>query len=418
MTALEEGTALLAAGRVREAAIVLARAEGHAAHHNLAVALRAQGAVAAALEHATTARALAPSCAATLALVGSLHALQGDRAAAVAAFRAADPVHAVSRYYLAIDAAQAGDRALAIELLRGLEGAPLPELIHERVRGQLADLLAGHGPIAVDLCSTPIITEIIGPAAGEGASPGAVRDAGAPIELAEAIAILARARRIVALTGAGISSASGLATRKELWRRHDRDSAVSIARFRRDPLPLWTTIRAFLAAGDAQPNAAHRALAALPRLTTIVTQNVDGLHQAAGATCPVIELHGTLLATRCDHCGARPAATCAELVARDVLPPPCACGATLRPDVVLFGEWVLRDRLAASSAACVACDVLLVIGTAADVAPAADLAMLAASHGAVVIELKRTASRLARTGARHLAGTAEELLPRLVEGLA
>jgi NAD-dependent deacetylase len=420
------GTELLFAGQLREAIACLRRAVSdeptHAAHHNLAVALRAQGDAAVALEHACAAELLAPDCASTLALAGSLRSLAGDHAGALATFRRArvvDPDHDVSRYYLGIALAANGDRASAIAELRhlGRDDSRLPGIVRERVRAQLSDLLAGEGAVERDLCSIPLVTELVGvrvahaPAAP---APAAVRVDGRQIGVAEAIAFVAHARRIVALTGAGISAASGLATRKELWRRHDRDAAVSIWRFRRDPVPLWTVIREFLGAGAVVPNAAHRALAALPRLAGIVTQNVEGLHQAAGTACPVLELHGTLLETRCDSCGARPGVSCADAIKR-ALPPECTCGGALRPDVVLFGEWVDHERLARAAALCAGCDLLLVVGTAADVAPAADLPLVAAARGAIVIEVKRNPSRLGRAiGALHLAGVAEDVLPQLV----
>ncbi|MBX3231176.1 MAG: tetratricopeptide repeat protein [Labilithrix sp.] len=420
------GTEHLVAGRLREAIRCLERAVDEApspgAHHNLAVALRAHGDLDRARQHATAAARLGGS-APSLALVGSLHSLAGDHDAALETFRravAVAPAHQVSRYYLGIALAASGDRDGAIEELSSLlEGSQLPVLVRERIRAQLVELADGSGPIARDLCSTPLVTEIVDARRRAIAPPPASRPTagGATIDVAEAASLVDGARRIVALTGAGVSSASGLATRKELWQRHDRDDAVSIWRFRRDPSPLWTVVRELLDGVDPAPNAAHRALAAMPRLGAVVTQNVEGLHQAAGTPCPVLELHGTLLATRCDSCGARPGRTCAELLGGP-LPPACACGGVLRPDVVLFGEWVDRELLARAAELCAACDLLLVVGTAADVAPAADLPLLAAARGTTVVEIKRNPSRLQRTiGAKHLPGRAEDVLPALVEAM-
>lgn len=487
---LETGTAHLFAGRIRDAIAVLRRSlvePTHAGHHNLAVALRASGDVETALSHATAAASLAP-CGPTLALVASLQRMRGDHEAALATLRharAVDPAHDVTRYYLGIALAAAGDLEGALAELRHVasEVSRAPSGLRGRAELQIRDLLAADSPIAFDLCSIPLVTELVGhnPKPGDGPlvfnAPEKPEDgprfrgepdqrspsselvgrttvaAAGPIDLAETRALIRRSSRVVALTGAGISAASGLATRKELWQRFDRDNAVSIAQFRNDPRVLWSVIREFLRDGMPQPNAAHHALAALP-LAGIVTQNVEGLHQAAGP-CPVLELHGTLLATRCDQCGARPGLSCLEVLDRmrpdvdrmrpdvdqgaradlssEVLPadvdqrarpglspleglaPRCTCGSVLRPDVVLFGEWV--DPLVLSRAAdlVASCDLLLVIGTAADVAPAAELPLLAARHGATVIELKRQPSRLSRAGiAHHLAGTAEELLPQLL----
>jgi NAD-dependent deacetylase len=418
---LEAGTRHLVAGRLREAIDCLQRAVAlqptHAAHHNLAVALRATGDIATALAHAGAAARLAPECAASLALVGSLASSSGDHASALAMFQhacAVDPAHDVSRYYLGIALAVTGDREAALRELHHVasDEARVPPSIRARAGAQVRDLVACSGAIAIDLCSVPLVTEIVGAVGPSSSTAAFVEQNGRAIDLAEARTLVAGAQRIVALTGAGISSASGLATRKELWRRFDRDEAVSIAQFRRDPRPLWNVIREFLADNTFTPNAAHHALAALP-VAGIVTQNVEGLHQAAGCA-HVLELHGTLLETRCEQCGARPGLSCAEAIARGPVPPSCACGAALRPDVVLFGEWVDRDVLARAVELVAECDLLLVIGTAADVAPAADLPLLALQRGVPVVEIKRNASRLVRSGALHLAGTAEDLLPSLV----
>lgn len=414
-----EPTDLLLTGRLREAiASLRGAAPTHATQHNLAVALRATGAIDEALQHALAAETLAPRHAPTIALVGSLHSLAGDHASALAAFRralAADPDHDVSRYYLAIALAGEGQREAALAELAhlGRDESRLPALVRERVRAQLSDLAHVAGPVHRDRCSVPLVTEIVAPTPRVMTCTATRPQApGREITVDETRMLLARSQRVVALTGAGISSASGLPTRKELWQRHDRDDAVSIAQFHRDPRPLWTVIREFLADGAHAPNAAHRALAAM-QLAAVITQNVEGLHQAAGTPCPIVELHGTLLETRCDACGARDR-SCAELLSGPI-PPPCTCGGVLRPDVVLFGEWVDRQRLVLAAALCESCDLLLVVGTAADVAPAADLPLVAAACGATVVEIKRQPSRLVRAcGALHLAGLAEDVLPQLV----
>ncbi len=228
--------------------------------------------------------------------------------------------------------------------------------------------------------------------------------------ITELAAALRAGSRIVALTGAGLSAASGLETRKQLWQRFTRDEAVSAVRFHDDPTTLWTVIRAFWGEVDPTPNVAHQVLARLPGLTSIITQNVDGLHQAAGGQVPVLELHGSLLRTHCIVC-TKPGAPAPRL-ARGELPPRCACGGVLRPEVVLFGERVPSPVLAAATAAVATAQVLLVIGCAMDVSPASELPVLAAAAGAMVVEIKRRPSRLAGVvRVHHVAGTAEVVLP-------
>ncbi len=407
---LTTGATLLVAGDLRGARAPLARAaadDDPAAHHDLALVLRASGDLPGAVRHAERAAELRPR-APTLVLLAGLRLLEGRRDEALALARRAtalDPAHAPSRYLLGLLAGEASALRSALP--------DLPPLWAARARAQLHELEAGR-KLPDDLCSAPLLTEVLGAVGARPrvAAPPARTPQPRQIDVAELATLLAAARQPVALTGAGSSSASGLATRKELWETHDRDRAVSIWRFREEPAALWEVVRAFLGDGQAAPNAAHLALAGLP-LAGVVTQNVDGLHQAAGQA-EVVELHGSLLGpTRGDGCGAHGAPP-ASLLAGP-LPPRCACGAPLRPDVVLFGERVTPDRLARAVQLVWSCDLLLVVGTAADVSPAADLPRLAADRGAPVVELKRRPSRLhAALGTLHLPGPAEETLPAVV----
>lgn len=412
---LTTGALLLAAGDLRAARAPLTRAAGGddpAAHHDLALLLRAAGDLAGAVRHAERAADLRPR-ATTLVLLAGLRLLEGRRDEALALARRAaalEPDHAPSRYTLGL---LAGDAAALRSAL-----PDLPPLWAARARAQLHELEAGRR-LPDDLCSAPLLTEVLGagdrprapsPAPRDVAHPG---EAGRQIDVRALAGLLAAARRPVALTGAGSSSASGLATRKELWATHDRDRAVSIWRFREAPEVLWGVVSDFLGDGRAAPSGAHLALARLP-LAGLVTQNVDGLHQAAGSP-DVVELHGSLLApSRCDACGA--AGPPPPSLLAGPLPPRCACGGPLRPDVVLFGERVAPDRLQRAVDLVQGCDLLLVVGTAADVSPAADLPRLAADRGAPVVELKRRPSRLhTALGTLHLPGPAEETLPAALE---
>ncbi|HEX9164152.1 MAG TPA: NAD-dependent deacylase [Thermoanaerobaculia bacterium] len=182
-------------------------------------------------------------------------------------------------------------------------------------------------------------------------------------------------RRIVAFTGAGVSADSGIPTFRGpggLWRDFRAEDLATPEAFARDPDLVWQwyewrrdLIR------KAQPNAAHIAIAELPN-TTVVTQNVDGLHARAGAG-DIIELHGNIFRVRCVREGTT--SVCDDPL--DKLPPHCRCGALLRPDVVWFGELLPEDALARASVAIIGADLLLVIGTSGVVYPAAGLVSLA-----------------------------------------
>ncbi len=224
---------------------------------------------------------------------------------------------------------------------------------------------------------------------------------------------LGDARRIVALTGAGISAESGIPTFRGaggLWREFRAEDLATPHAFARDPKLVWEWYdwrRGLVAA--AKPNPAHAALAARPDIT-LVTQNVDGLHTLAGSR-GALEVHGDLWTLRCVGCGA-------EHVDRTVplgeLPPRCAaCGALLRPGVVWFGEALPERTWSLACEAAEAADVFLVIGTSSLVHPAAGLAARAKlGAGAKVIEVN-----LERSGAGadvFLEGKAGEVLPALL----
>ena len=224
------------------------------------------------------------------------------------------------------------------------------------------------------------------------------------------------------LTGAGISAESGIPTFRDaltgLWARFRAEELATPEAFARDPALVWSWYRwrreRVLA---AEPNAGHRALVALagrvPRLS-LITQNVDGLHQRAGSR-DVIELHGNILRARCTREG-----TAVEFWEEAGSgPPPCAaCGAPLRPDVVWFGEMLPEPALAAAWEAARTCDVLLSIGTSNLVEPAASLPWVAAGRGATVI-IVNTSTEGQRSGpsVHHLVGRAGEVLPGIVRGL-
>lgn len=409
-----------------------------ALHFNLAVAYRLRGDLLRAFDHAGFAHELAGS-APTHVLRGVLWQLNENRERARQHFEQAlalDPSYRLAAMYLALVHREQGRRAEAIAgLERAVAPGPsaLPALVAERVRGQLFDLRRAEGPATpapASRCAVAVVTEILLP---DGTTALVEPDSFAPemrepsptrvCDAATIAGLLHRASNVVVLTGAGASRASGLATRKELWQRYDRDAAVSAVGVARDPATLWTVVRDFLGLDDHPPSAVHQVLARLPRLAAFVTQNVDNLHQRAALPerpTPVFELHGTLERMLCSACGA-PAPHPARHYVRDhTAPPPCpACGAALRPDVVLFGEQVASRTLTASMRAIETCDLLLVVGCAMDVAPASELPRVAAACGATIVELKLSPSRISdAVGSALLLGPAEETLPEVYARLA
>jgi NAD-dependent deacetylase len=226
---------------------------------------------------------------------------------------------------------------------------------------------------------------------------------------------------VCVLTGAGISAESGVPTFRDaqigLWARYRPEELATPEAFARDPRRIWDWYewRRELVR-RVEPNAGHRALAQLasqvPRLT-LVTQNVDGLHQRAGST-GVIEYHGNILRDRCSAEGTVAGRASLSITG---LPECARCGELLRPDVVWFGEAIPRQALLAADAAAVDCDVFLSIGTAAVVYPAAGLAESALRTGAKVIEINTEPTALTPLVDVPLRGAAGEILPQLLQAL-
>ncbi len=229
---------------------------------------------------------------------------------------------------------------------------------------------------------------------------------------------LASATHVAALTGAGISAESGVPVFRGpggLWRQYRPEDLATPEAFARDPRLVWEWYdwrRARVA--EAAPNPAHYALAKLEHTVaafTLITQNVDGLHDRAGSR-HMLKLHGDLWWLRCTGCEKQTHNSEVPLAA---LPPRCECGALLRPAVVWFGEplddGVLRAAFEAASKA----QVFLVIGTSALVQPAAMLPFVAQEHGARVIEVNPQPTALSPHADLHLAGPAGEYLPQLVD---
>ena len=205
----------------------------------------------------------------------------------------------------------------------------------------------------------------------------------------EVAELMANLKHCVALTGAGISAESGIATFRSkggLWEKYDPMVYASIEAFREDPAKYWTIRGEFIRNYDTYlPNKAHLALAELEKtgiVQHVITQNIDGLHKKAGSK-NVTEIHGSLRETYCLQCGQ-------EFLAPHVpkgMPPYCECGGVLKPNTVLFGEQLPKAALETAYHQSATCKLMLVIGTSAVVQPAASLPALAQQKGAKIVEV-------------------------------
>lgn len=247
------------------------------------------------------------------------------------------------------------------------------------------------------------------------------------MSIAEAAGVLKRARRVAVLTGAGVSKESGVPTYRDaltgLWSNYSFEDLASPEGFQRDPAMVWDWYEARRAQlADVQPNPGHFALAQLAAhfdQFTLITQNIDDLHERGGSK-DVIHLHGSLMATRCFfNCRGEPTfVTPDQFVMRDTSPPACPhCGRWLRPDVVWFGEMLPPDEYSRAREAAVDCDVMLVVGTSGLVHPAAGLPVFSEMVGATVIEVNPEPTDISRIAHITLRGPSGELLPQLLEAL-
>ena len=239
-------------------------------------------------------------------------------------------------------------------------------------------------------------------------------------DLHAAAARLARARRVVVYSGAGVSKESGISTFRDpsegLWAKYDPMALATAEAYARDPAFVWAWyMDRFGLIEQAQPNLGHEALAELADLVplTIVTQNIDGLHQRAGSR-DVIELHGSALRFKClaeRHTGL----SLADLAGSDEAPPRCPhCGEIVRPDVVWFGEALPTAALERAFELASRCEVLLAVGTSGVVYPAAMVPALAQQAGATVIDVNPEPDAIANMADWFLQGPGGEVLPRLV----
>jgi NAD-dependent deacetylase len=230
---------------------------------------------------------------------------------------------------------------------------------------------------------------------------------------------LGAARRVLALTGAGISAESGIPTfrgRDGWWRKEDPTRLATQAAFDRDPANVWEwyQYRRGLVAG-AEPNPGHRALVALERAgrdVMVATQNVDDLHERAGSG-DVVHIHGSIWRVRCEGCHAERHETAHPL---PELPPRCpACGSLLRPAVVWFGEMLPTGPLARIDAFLQGgVEIALIIGTEATFAYIQAFALAARRAGALLVEVNPGRTPLSDVADVRLVGPAGTILPELL----
>jgi NAD-dependent deacetylase len=237
--------------------------------------------------------------------------------------------------------------------------------------------------------------------------------------LPQVVDLLVQAEVVIALTGAGISVESGIPAfrgAQGLWDRYDPMEYAHINAFRINPDRVWKMLSELRSIIErARPNSAHLALVELERLgrlKAIITQNVDSLHQMAGST-NVIEIHGSGKSLICLECRRR---FKREDVDLEDLPPRCSCQGVLKPEVVFFGEPIPQEALERAVRAVSSCDLMLVIGTSAQVAPACLIPEFAVQAGATVVEINVESTELTGSVANQtLIGPADQVLAVVIE---
>ncbi len=241
-----------------------------------------------------------------------------------------------------------------------------------------------------------------------------------PLDESEVIRRFARGSRIAVLTGAGVSAESNIPTfrgKGGIWDSIDMDEVATAEALGRDLAKVWRwldELREVIA--KSVPNRAHRVLVEMERTFdhfSVITQNIDGLHQSAGSG-DVVEIHGNIWRVRCMEEGTISYYT---TIPAEAYPPRCACGATMRPDVVFFHEPLPRTPLERAMRLAAQCDLMLVIGTSAVVQPAASLPVLAAENDATILEFNLEQTPVSPMAHFSSFGPAGETLDRFWERL-
>ena len=227
-------------------------------------------------------------------------------------------------------------------------------------------------------------------------------------------------KKTIAFTGAGISVESGIPDfrgAQGLWQKYDPEEYADIHAFYSNPDKVWLMLKEMLSLTmAAKPNPAHIGLAEMERmglLSSVITQNVDGLHQAAGSR-HVIEFHGSHRTFSCVKCSTTIDGTSFKI---EDLPPRCSrCSSLLKPDVVFFGELIPWEAQVMSFKESNSCGAVLVIGTSAVVYPAASIPITAKENGAIIIEINLEPTPLTDQISDYLiSGSAGEIIPAIVE---
>jgi NAD-dependent deacetylase len=242
----------------------------------------------------------------------------------------------------------------------------------------------------------------------------------------KAIALLAEAKHAVALTGAGISTPSGIpdfrSQNSGLWRRFDPMAVASLAAFRYHPETFFEWVRPLVTLMlNAAPNTAHTALARLENagyLSGVITQNIDDLHQRAGSKT-VFEVHGHLRKATCIHCY-RKYSTEGHIEAfaeRGELPCCEDCGGILKPDIVLFGEQLPAEIVSKAQKLIDESDLILIAGSSLEVTPAASMPVRSLNHGARLIIVNNDPTYLDERADVLIHKDVIDILPRIADEL-
>ena len=237
--------------------------------------------------------------------------------------------------------------------------------------------------------------------------------------------LITKASRITALTGAGVSAESGIPTFRDamtgLWAKFDPHELATLEAFERNPAQVsrWYDERRQMCA-RCKPNAGHLALVQLEawcrrndRKFTLITQNVDRLHHAAGSNS-IVELHGTLWVWRCIKCGTETEERGGPF---DNYPLRCGCGGLCRPGVVWFGEMLPAAALQQADQAALACDLFISLGTSSVVEPAASFVYAARECGTVTVEINLDSTPISNQVDYSFRGKTGEVLPEIMEML-
>lgn len=231
---------------------------------------------------------------------------------------------------------------------------------------------------------------------------------------------ISKAKSIAVLTGAGISAESGIPTfrgKDGVWEKFSASELATPDAFERSPLLVWqwygSRRREMLA---SKPNPAHFAIAEIERIAEkflLITQNIDNLHSVAGNR-KIAEIHGNIFRNRCLRCGSVEHDEQVDFASEKDLPICGKCGSLARVDVVWFGERLPEKELWMSHSASERCDVFLMVGTSAQVYPAAAFPEIAKINGAILIEVNLEQTHLSRIADFSFIGKAGEIMPRLI----